>query len=290
HQPMSFPNLPPRVEGEYLTDREADEAVAFIRRNREKPFFLSLFHYAVHAPIQAKADLIEHYDAKPRPEHDGQIHAKYAAMVHSMDEATGRILKTLDDLGLRENTLVLFTSDNGGATHFPATDNRPLRSGKGRPYEGGLRVPFIVNWPGRIKAGAVIDTPVNSIDLLPTICHALDVDRPSAHVIDGLDLMPLMIQGQPLSRETMYWHYPHYWWGGRVTPYSVIRHGSTKLIRWYESGEFELYDLANDPSETTNLATSNPDIVADLSARLDVWLQDTGALMPRQNPSYGKPD
>ncbi|MCP3903628.1 MAG: sulfatase [Planctomycetes bacterium] len=282
HQRSTFPSLAPRHAGEYLTDREADEAVRFIRAHRERPFLLMLCPHAVHSPIRGKPDIVEHYRAKAPPEGDGQNHPPYAAMVHSVDEAVGRVLATLDELDLARRTLVIFTSDNGGATHFRATDNRPLRSGKGRPYEGGIRVPLIVRWPGRVKAGSVSDVPVSSIDLLPTVGAAVGAELPVGHRIDGVDLGPLLAETGTLERDTLCWHYPHYWWGGRVTPYSIIRRGDWKLIRWYETGVRELFDLATDPGEASDVAPEHRALVAELDAALDRWLEETGAIRPRR--------
>jgi arylsulfatase A-like enzyme len=289
HHRTTFPNLPPREVGEYLTDREADEAVMFIRRHAGRPFFLYLCHYAVHSPLQAKADLIDRYRAKPAPPDDGQNHPPYAAMVHSVDDAMGRILETLEELGVADNTLIVFTSDNGGATHFRATDNRPLRSGKGRPYEGGIRVPLIVRWPGRVEAGSMISTPVSTIDLLPTICAATGAPPPAGRRLDGVSLMPLVEQSGRIDRETLFWHFPHYWWGGRLTPYSVVRHGDWKLIRWYGNGADELYDLGADLGETADLAAGMPERSRELGSMLDAWLAETGAKLPRPNPGYQAP-
>jgi arylsulfatase A-like enzyme len=289
HQPTSFPNLPPRKEGEYLTDREADEAVRFIRGNADRPFFLYLCHYAVHSPIQAKPDLVERYRRKPAPPDDGQNHPPYAAMVHSVDDAMGRILEALADSGIAENTLIIFTSDNGGATHFRATDNRPLRSGKGRPYEGGIRVPLVVRWPARVEAGTVCDEPVCTIDLLPTICAATGAVLPAEVSIDGVSLMPLLQRSGSVDRPALYWHFPHYWWGGRLAPYSAVRHGDWKLIRWYGGGAVELYNLAADLGETSDLAAEMPVKARELGSMLDAWLAETGAKLPRPNPDYQAP-
>ena len=288
HQKTTFPNLPPRQEGEYLTDREADEAVGFIRANADRPFFLCLAHYAVHSPIQAKADLIARYEARLQagtpPEGDGQDFPPYAAMVHSVDDAAGAIMRTLDELGLADNTLVIFTSDNGGAVHFRATDNRPLRSGKGRPYEGGIRVPLLMRWPAGLPEATVTKTPANTIDLLPTILAATNTPLPLNTRIDGIDLAPTA-RGTNGDR-ALFWHYPHYWWGGRLTPYSIIRDGRWKLIRWYETGVDELYDLDRDPAEATDVAASNAVVVRELGARLEGWLEGVGATIPKANPAY----
>ena len=193
-----IPTLAPRKVGEYLTDREADEAVGFIRANQDKPFFLHMAHYAVHTPIQAKENLTARYDAKPKT---NQKNAKYAAMIHSVDEATGRILAALDETGVADRTLVIFTSDNGGLRG--PTQNAPLRSGKGFPYEGGIRVPLLVRWPARVRPGSVSHEPVISVDLLPTILEALGVPLPAQPAIDGRSLVAhLKSAGRmPLDRD-----------------------------------------------------------------------------------------
>ena len=286
HQSTTFPNLKPRKTGEYLTDREAAEAVGFICRNKDKPFFLYLCHYAVHLPIKAKPDLIEKYESKSAPPGDGQNFPPYAAMVHSVDDALGKIIAELDEHKLTDNTLIIFTSDNGGATHFRATDNRPLRSGKGRPYEGGIREPFIVSWPGHIAPATNCDVPISTIDLLPTIAEATSTAAPNDRPIDGISLIPLLLQTGPIDRDELFWHFPHYWWGDRLTPYSVIRRGQWKLIRWYETGNEELYNLDRDLSETTDLASQFPAKVAELSKRLDELLVATRGKVPRRNDTY----
>ncbi len=288
HQRESFPNLPARKAGEYLTDREADEAETFIRTHAsaQTPFFLALCHYAVHSPIRARADLIEHYENKQPPDGDGQNFPTYAAMVHSVDLAMGQVLDTLDELNLTENTIVIFTSDNGGATHFRATDNRPLRSGKGRPWEGGIRVPLIVRWPARIQAGTTSARPVASMDVLPTLCEAVGVSAPDDRVIDGESFLPTLAGEAQTVDRTLYWHFPQYWMGGRLRPYSIIRDGDWKLIRWYEDGRIELYNLGDDLSEAHDLVQTHPNMTRQLEAKLDQWLESVNAKMAKPNPSY----
>ena len=270
-------SLPSRQEGEYLTDREADEAVAFLRAHRDGPFFLQLANYAVHTPLQAKEELTAHYRAKPKTK---QENAVYAAMVHSVDEAVGRVLDTLDELGIAERTLVIFTSDNGGL--LGPTDNAPLRSGKGYPYEGGIRVPLLVRWPGVVAAGGVSDEPVISMDLLPTIAEACGVALPADVKLDGVSLVAHLRSGgaAPLDREALFWHFPHYR-GGDIPPYSIVRAGKWKLIQWWEGPRFELFDLEADLGETTDLSARHPDVVADLRARLAAELARVGARLPR---------
>jgi arylsulfatase A len=283
--PYQIPTLPDRQKGEYLTDREAQEAVNFIRQHKDKPFFLYLAHYAIHSPIQAKKNLIEKYENKTPT---NQKHPQYAAMVESVDHAAGKILTALDELKLTDNTLVIFTSDNGGATHFPATDNAPLRKGKGFPYEGGIREPLIIRWPGVIKDGSLCHEPVISMDFLPTICAAAGVKLPTALPIDGKNLMPLLTQTGTLNRDALYWHFPHYWWGTNVKPYSIIRAGDWKLIKHYENNKLELFNLKDDLSEKNDLAAQMPDKVKQLEAQLTAWLKQTGAKLPRPNPQWQK--
>jgi arylsulfatase A-like enzyme/lysophospholipase L1-like esterase len=281
--PDGIPTLPAREKGAYLTDREADEAVSFIERNRGRPFFLYMAHYAVHAPIQAKAEMIEKYREKPKT---NQTNPTYAAMVESVDDAVGRIVSALDAAGVRDNTLIIFTSDNGGATHFDATDNAPLRKGKGFPYEGGIREPFIVTWPGNVKTNAQTDVLVSSIDIMPTIAAAVGASLPADRVIDGRSLMPLFDGSGELDRDTLMWHFPHYWWGTRLKPYSIIRKGRWKLIHNYESDTNELYDIEADISETHDLANDKPELAATLKAELFTRLKEQGARMPKRNPDY----
>lgn len=279
--------LPPRREGEYLTDREADEAVGFIRRNAQKPFFLYLAHYAVHSPMRAPEETVAKYADKSVTNQKVPV---YAAMVEHVDRAVGRVLDTLDELDLTDNTLVIFTSDNGGAVHFPATDNAPLRKGKGYPYEGGLRVPFIVRWPGVVEAGTVCNVPVSGIDVLPTIVDAFGVLLPQDRIIDGESLMPLFRGGDKLRRKELTWHFPHYWWGTRIQPYSVIRRGDMKLIWHHEDGRLELFDLGQDPGEEKNLAGERREMAKRLEKRLVKTLREQGAKFPERNPEWEEAD
>jgi arylsulfatase A-like enzyme len=273
-----IPTLPARKAGEYLTDREADEAAAFITKHAGGPFFLYMAHYAVHMPIEAKADLTEKYQAKTPTD---QKNARYAAMVESVDHAVGRILDALEQAGVADNTLVIFTSDNGGL--LPITSNRPLRSGKGYPYEGGIREPFIVKWPGKVKPSTECRVPVCSVDLFPTICGAAGVDLPKDRPIDGESILPLLTQTGGLKRDTLIWHFPHYR-GRDVVPYSIIRAGDWKLIKRYEGKPFELFNLKDDMSETTDLAEKLPEKVKALDTRLQQDLRRIDAKLPKPNP------
>lgn len=275
----NIPTLPSRKEGEYLTDREADEACAFIRDCGDKPFFLNMDHYCVHTPIQAKADVTAKYEAK---EKTNQKNAKYAAMVESVDDAMGQILKTIEETGVADDTLVIFTSDNGGL--MGPTHNAPLRMGKGHPYEGGVRVPVILRWNGVIPAGEERVEPVTSVDYFPTICELVGADLPKGRVVDGLSLTPLFKKEAKLKRDGVYWHFPHY--RGSVKPYSIVRAGDWKLLKRYAGTQFELYNLKDDLSETTDLADKMPEKVAELDRQLVAHLTEAGAEIPRPNPDY----
>jgi arylsulfatase A-like enzyme len=276
-----IPTLKARRNGEYLTDREAIEAVNFIRRHKDKPFFLYMAHYAVHTPIQAKKNLIGKYKAK-KP--TNQKNPTYAAMVESVDDAVGKIRSVLDELNLVDNTIIFFTSDNGGL--MGVTSNVPLRAGKGHPYEGGIREPLIVRWPKVIKPGTISHEPVTSVDYFPTICEAagglLPYDRP----IDGTSIVKhLKSNGtKSLEREAIFWHFPHY--RGGIVPYSIIRAGEWKLIKRYEGKTFELFNLKADLSEKIDLSKKMPEKVKELDTKLSRWLQATRAKLPRSNPDY----
>ncbi len=279
----SMPGLERAPEGEYLTDRLTAEAEKFIEANRGRPFFLYLAHYAVHIPLRAKPGMAEKY--KPgRPGQQGN--PIYAAMIESLDDSVGRIVRKLDDLKLTGRTLVVFTSDNGGLAtregpNTPATSNAPLREGKGYLYEGGLRVPLIVKWAGAVRPGLVLPTPVSSIDLFPTVLDACGL---KARKVDGRSLVPLL-KGRALERGALFWHYPHYSnQGGR--PGGAVRAGRYKLIEFYEDGRRELFDLQNDVGESRNLSAERPAVVKALSEKLEAWRKEVGARRTKPNPGY----
>jgi arylsulfatase A len=274
--------LPDGKPGEYLTDRLTDEAVKFIRANRERPFFLYFPHYGVHTPLQAKPEIVAKYEKIPEAQQQGK--ATYAAMVESVDDSVGRVVATLRELGLEQNTVIVFTSDNGG--FYNATSNAPLRANKGAYYEGGIRVPLIVKWPGVARAGHVSAEPVTSTDLYPTCLAAAGLPpRPHQHV-DGLNLQPLLVGGASLNRPAIFWHFPHYNEHPSSVPSSVIRRGPWKLIETFDPAGMELYNLADDLGETRNLAAENPAKTAELRRELDAWRRDVGAEMMRPNPDY----
>jgi len=279
--PYRIPTLQDGERGEYLTDRLALEAVRFIEANRDRPFFLYLPHYAVHTPLQGKKDVIEKYRARAKPG-AGQGNAVYASMVESVDDAMNRILSKLDELRISERTVILFTSDNGGLLR--STSNEPLRAGKGSAYEGGVRVPLIVKWPGVTKPGSACDVPVISPDLFATILEIAGA-KGAPPGIDGESLVPLLRQGVGLRREAIFWHYPHYHPGG-ATPYGAVRKGDLKLIEFYEDGHLELYNLKEDIGEKKDLAADLPVKAKELRELLAKWRAEVGARMPTPNPDY----
>jgi len=274
-----IPSLAPRREGEYMTDRLSDEACDFIRANKDRPFYLNLCHYAVHAPLQAKDSDVARFKEKAAV--DGQKDPVYAAMIKSVDDSVGRVIGVLDELGLSEQTCVFFFSDNGGL--HTATDNAPLRMGKGFPYEGGIREALAVYWPGTVMARRRTPAIVASIDFFPTILGLAGLGLPKGRTIDGLDFSGV-IKGfrEFLPERDLFWHFPHYWSGDRVRPWSAIRSGDWKLIRFYEDSRHELYNITVDKSETNDMAALRPDVVGPLSLKLDAWLKETGAKLPRK--------
>ena len=280
-----IPHLPGRKKGQFLTHREAEEAVELIREWKDQPFFLHIANYAVHTPIQA----LEEVATKYRQDGKKDVNAKYAAMVESVDDCVGSVLQTLDELKLADDTVIIFTSDNGGLDRNGApTENAPLRSGKGYAYEGGIRVPFIVRWPGTVPAGKISHEPISSVDILPTVLEAAQVQIGQSHAIDGTSLLAHLKSGgkKSLQRDELFWHFPHY--RHAPGPYSIIRKGDYKLIKFYE-GINELYDLKNDIGEKHNLADAKPKLVKQLNARLMAGLKRMGARIPRPNPDYQAP-
>lgn len=272
-----IPTLAPRREGEYLTEREEDEAAEFIRAHRDQAFFLYYAPYAVHTPIQAKPEVEAKYEAREKTNHTNPA---YAAMVESVDDAVGRILETLEELKLTKRTLILFTSDNGGLE--PVTDNAPLRDGKGSPYEGGIRVPLIVRWPGLIPSGSRSDVHVSSIDHFPTVADVAGV--PLNHSVDGQSLWPTMSGVAESENRDLFWHFPHYRYN-QVGPYSIVRSGDWKLIRYYDPEPYgvnrvELFNLAKDVREEHDFAGDQVEKANELEALLDAWLESVGARMP----------
>jgi arylsulfatase A len=272
----------PGKQGDYLVDRLAEEAEKFIRNNAEKPFFLMLSHYAVHTPLQGKPEKIGRYEKVPKNKRQGK--PAYAAMVESVDDSVGRVMRTLRELKLDQRTLVIFTSDNGGFAK--ATNNSPLRANKGSNYEGGIRVPVIIKWPGWTKPGSISREPVISTDFYPTILAATGQNlRPHQHT-DGRSLVPVLTGTGGLGRDAIYWHYPHYNKHPHSFPSGVIRAGDWKLIESFETGQLLLINLAKDIGETTDLSEKKPEKVAELYGKLKAWQDQVGADSMKPNPEY----
>ena len=277
--PYNNPNLPDGPPGEELTARLTNEATQFIEANKAKPFFVYFAPYAVHTPLGGKPDVIEKYKAKADP-NAPQHNPTYAAMVQAVDDSVGALRAKLDALGLSENTVILFTSDNGGLVLNQITYNLGMRAGKGSAYEGGTRVVGLCKWPGITKPGTQTTTPVITLDWPTTIAAAAGAKLPA----EGVDVRPLL-RGETIAPRPLFWHYPHYHPGG-ATPYSAVRDGDLRLVHFYEDDRVELYDLAKDPEEKTDIASAQPERVKKLRAELDAWRQKNAAQAPTANPDF----
>jgi arylsulfatase A-like enzyme len=268
-------------KGRYLSDALCDEALTWIDQNKAKPFFLYYAEHSVHEPFDPKPALVAKYKAKPPAGLDKGITPEYAATVEAVDASIGRIMAKLESLGLTKDTLVIFTSDNGG---LPYVVN-PLRGSKGLLYEGGIRVPGAVSWPGVIPAGKTFDEPVASMDFMPTILEAAGLPLPKDQPTDGISLMKQLKTGAALNRNAIYWHFPCYI--GKGEPMSLLRAGDYKLIQKFSGPTFELYNVKKDPSEEKDLAKAEPAKVEELKKLLVAWQKDTGAFLADQpNPAY----
>ncbi|MHC4561547.1 MAG: sulfatase [Planctomycetota bacterium] len=313
--PWGFPTLEDGPEGEYLTDRLTDEVIRLLRDNGDDPFFLYFPTYLVHTYIQAKEDDIAHFEAKAERmgldkvvalvegenfpcEHKRDQHivrrvvqsdATYAAMIKCLDDNIGRLMAALEELGKADDTLIVFTSDNGGlaTAEGSPTCNAPLAEGKGWMYEGGTREPLLVRWPGKIEAGSTCDTPVTSPDFFPTLLEAAGLDPMPEQHCDGESILPLLTGqgGQELADRAIYWHYPHYGNQGG-TPGSSVREGDWKLIEFFEDGRLELYNLRDDIAEDNDVAGQFPDITQRLGDKLAAWRESVEAQIPQPNPDW----
>lgn len=303
--PTAVPDLDDDPPDAYLTDRLTDAAVRFIATRRREPFLLVLAHYTVHTPLEAPAALVAEYEkeigttgstptTEPITERTAatrsrQDHAVYAAMVETLDRSIGRITDTLRTLGLDDRTAVVFVSDNGGLSTVQGsrpgpTSNLPLRAGKGWLYEGGIRVPLIVRWPGVTRPGTVIGTPATTDDLFPTLLELAGAARSTDVPLDGLSLAPLF-RGDSLPSRPLFWHFPHYHGSGN-RPSGVVRDGNYKLLEWFEDGRVELYDLASDSTETHDISAERPQMAVRLLRLLRDWRERIGARMPTPNPEW----
>jgi len=313
--PYCNPRLEDGPEGEYLADRLADETAQFIQENKSQPLFICLSTYLVHTPLQAKEQMIDKYEQKraelgldtvqelttdrPWMQHASnppekykerlvQSHPTYAAMIQSLDEAVGRVTRMLKEQGLYENSLIIFTSDNGGLSTsegFPTT-NKPLRAGKGWMYEGGIRVPYILKMPGGAHAGSENDNPVAGMDIYPTLLKYIDENARIEENIDGVNILPY-IDGEKIKERPLFWHYPHYPNQGG-NPASAVRLGEYKLIHDLETGGIELYNLAEDLGETNNIADAQPEVAEQLWKLLAQWRNDHNVAMMEPNPEWNE--
>ena len=319
HPNTNVPGLEDGKEGDYLTDALTDQAIQFIRKNKAQPFFLNFWYYTVHTPIQAKKEKLKKYTEKARRlgldtktnkgipvwqsrARSEQSSPAYACMVESMDESLGRILNKLKELGIEDNTLVIFYSENGGmsAANFwdpervipdslldkaYSTSNLPLRGGKGWLYEGGIRVPLIVKWPGKGAQGLVSDVPVITPDIYPTIMEILGITGKGG-VSDGVSFVPLLQGAKTLDREAIYWHFPHYSNHGMQSPGGAIRDGDYKLLEYFENGTVQLFNLVNDIGEQNDLSKTEVQKTKELTEKLHQWRKDVDAQMMKPNPDY----
>jgi len=298
--PYGNPRLTDGPDGEHLPDRLATETVKFMSANKDKSFLAYLSFYSVHTPLIARKDLTQKYQARKKErgleakwgqEHNRKVrmvqeHAVYGGMVEAMDTAVGKVLDGLKKLKLEENTVVFFMSDNGGLSTSEGhpTSNLPLRGGKGWMYEGGIREPMMVRWPGVTQPGSVNDTPVTSTDFFPTILEMARIELELPLPIDGVSFTSAL-RGEKHNRGAMYWHYPHYGNQG-CAPTAAVREGDWKLIEWYENGKLELFNLKEDIAEKNDLAKKHPDKVKILAAKLANWRKHTGAVMPALNKKF----
>jgi uncharacterized sulfatase len=277
-----------RDPGPKQIDLLTDQTLWFIEKNKDRPFFVTLSHHAVHIRLEGTPEAIEKYRNKPKPA-TGVNHPIYAAMIENLDQSIGRILVKLDELGLDDRTMVVFTSDNGGLRKIytgigeVVSTNAPLRDEKGTIYEGGIRVPMIVRWPGVVEPGSVCREPATTADLLSTFCQAAGAKLPK-QPIDGASLVPLLANAEArLDRDAIYFHYPHY---HHSRPAGAIRVGDWKLIEFFDGAPLELYNLEDDLGETTNLADKMPEKAEKLRKMLAEWREAVGARMPRPNPKH----
>ncbi len=308
--PYTNPRMESGPEGEYLTDRLADETVNILKQFKDDPFFVYLSFHSVHTPLQAPKELVAKYRQKavaiegnefadeeqiwptdkPRKVRVLQKHAVYGAMVEKMDAAVGTVMGALEDLGVADNTIVVFMSDNGGlsTSEGSPTSNLPYRGGKGWVYEGGIREPYIIAWPGVAKPGSVSHEPVISNDFYPTILEATQSPLKPAQHVDGLSLVPLLKGAESLDRDALYWHYPHYANQGGF-PGGAVRMGDWKLVERYEDGRVHLYNLKEDAGEQNDLAVAQADKVKHMRGRLHEWYWETGARFLRAKDAGPEP-
>ncbi|MGI9242542.1 MAG: sulfatase-like hydrolase/transferase [Verrucomicrobiales bacterium] len=293
--PWKFPDFDPDTPDQHIEDRMAEEAVQFLEQHQGQPLFLNYWMFSVHAPFDAKRALIEKYRGRVEPD-DPQRSPTYAAMVESMDDAVGTLLDTLDRLGIADQTIVIFFSDNGGNMYDTVDDttptsNAPLRGGKASMFEGGIRVPMIVSWPGRVQPGARSDSRVQSDDFYPSILEMLELEPRAGQTFDGVSFLPALL-GKPHDRGPSFTYFPHDppvpdW----IPPSVAVHDGDWKLIRIFHGGEagdhrWKLFNLIDDIGEKNDLADQQPGRVEDLDATIEKFLDETRAVRPVKNPDF----
>ena len=311
--PYKIENLDDGQTGEYLTDRITDEAISLIESNGDQPFFLYLSHYAVHTPIQAKEQDLKRFKKKAERlglnkkdpfvigeyypcEHKKKEHVirrmfqsdvDYAAMIYNLDYNIGRVIAKLREMKIYEDTIIIFTSDNGGlaTAEGSPTCNFPASEGKGWVYDGGIREPLLIIYKNQIERSKLIHTPVTTPDIFPTILSLCNIQDEVTEKIDGLSMVPLFKGETELPREGIFWHYPHYGNQGG-TPAAAVRSGDFKLIRFFEDEHLELYNLVTDISESLNIADDYPEITQRLAVMLNHWIDEVNGIIPEQNPNY----
>ncbi|MDA7910268.1 sulfatase-like hydrolase/transferase [bacterium] len=272
-EPYRIPNISRNDQINYLPERCGQECIRFIEANQDKPFFLCWWNYSVHYPFQAPEPLVQKYEKRKGP---GIENPTYAAMIEGMDQSIGKLLKSLDRLKLAENTMIIFTSDNGPF----AANVKPLRGEKGYLYEGGIRVPAIVKWPGKVKPNTVSKTPIISMDFHATILDAVGIAADPSNHPDGDSLTDLLTGTSSLNRDAIYFHYPNYAFHKKNRPGSAIRCGDYKLIKFYDDNSVELYNLKEDLSESNDLSKSMPNKTMELKNKLEAWISETDAKTP----------
>ena len=306
HPSTNVPDMADGQEGDYLTDKLTDKAIHYIKENKDTPFFLNFWYYTVHTPIIPRQDLKKKYEAKANKlginknlpgtpvlksfARSSQNNPSYAAMVEAMDENIGRIFKTLKELQIDDETIIIFCSDNGGLSTSTGpncpTSQLPLKAGKAWVYEGGIRIPFIIKWPGK-KGGKELQAPVCTTDIYPTLLDMLKLPAKPEQHLDGVSLTSLMNgSAKELQREALYIHYPHYHHINSMGPAGAVRMGDYKLVEYYETGEIELYNLKEDIGELNNLVKEQPERAAQMLKKLQQWRIDSHSPKPKLNPNY----
>ncbi len=278
----NFANSPDPDSTDFIPETLTDQCIDFMKENRDVPYFAVLSHYVVHAPITPRMEVVPKYESRKKSD---QVNPKYAALVESVDESVARVLQTINELDQEDNTVVIFTSDNGGYTGPSYTSNYPLMGGKSFPFEGGMKVPLIVKWPKKITPSVTTERTVGT-DLYPTILSTAGLDaRPDQH-IDGINLMPLMVKGEKLTKRPIIFHFPHY--SHATGPFSSLVEDNWKLIKFYndQEGAYLLYNLLEDPEEQINIADTDPNKRDSLAQRLELLLEEMQAEMPIKNPDY----